>query len=83
VDTEVFFILEELDDRLRDAKIDVIGAESSWAWEAAERTGVVDAVTFHGFKPYGEALSMVSAADAGLLHQRAFARSLHRRVCHP
>lgn len=55
------------DSRLAEARVDVLGVESSWALEAAERAGVSDAVTFHGFKPYAEALSVVATADAGLL----------------
>ncbi len=57
----------EADARLRDATIDVYGAEAAWAVEAAERAGVADAVRFHGFKPYAEAVAAVSHADAGLL----------------
>lgn len=57
----------EADSRLQHARVDVLGAESPWAREASERAGVADAVTFHGFKPYAEALSTVSKADAGLL----------------
>jgi glycosyltransferase involved in cell wall biosynthesis len=55
------------DARLRHAKLDVFGTALSWVLEAAERTGVADAVVFHGFKPYSEALSVASRADAGLL----------------
>jgi glycosyltransferase involved in cell wall biosynthesis len=57
----------EIEPRLQHATIDVLGAESPWAIEAAEQAGVADAVTFHGFKPYAEALAAVSSADAGLL----------------
>lgn len=68
--SDVFIALgkaRQADPRLRGATIDVIGAESPWAIEAAERAGVADAVTFHGFKPFAEALEAVSRADAGLL----------------
>lgn len=68
--SDVFIALaraREIEPRLLGATIDVLGAESPWAIEAAEQAGVADAVTFHGFKPYAEALAAVSRADAGLL----------------
>ncbi|TDB38785.1 MAG: hypothetical protein D9V44_03610 [Actinobacteria bacterium] len=52
---------------LADLRIDVVGPAAPWAVESAHRVGLGDAVVFHGFKPYAEALRVIAAADAGLI----------------
>jgi glycosyltransferase involved in cell wall biosynthesis len=49
------------------ARVEVVGPDAPWVAEAAERFGVADRVAFHGFRPYDEALGIVSRADVGLM----------------
>lgn len=62
-----FASAREREPLLRDARVDIIGPIAPWARDAAHRAGLGDSVVFHGFKPYQEALQMVSTADAGLI----------------
>ena len=57
----------EIEPLLEGMRIDVIGASAPWTVAAVHDTGLDDVVVFHGFRPYQEALKMVSAADAGLI----------------
>jgi len=52
---------------LADVRVDIIGPDAAWAAIAAEKAGVGAQVVFHGFKPYSQALEMVSHADIGLI----------------
>jgi len=57
----------ETEPLLAGVRVDIIGASAPWTSVAVHDAGLDDVVTFHGFKPYQEALRMVSAADAGLI----------------
>lgn len=48
-------------------RVDVVGPEAPWVGELVGRLGLTDQVIHHGFRPYAEALGIVSRADAGLM----------------
>jgi len=55
------------DPALADVRVDVVGPEAPWTGELVRRLGLSDQVTYHGFRPYAEALGIVSHADVGLM----------------
>jgi glycosyltransferase involved in cell wall biosynthesis len=50
-----------------DVRLDVVGPDAEWAVEAAKSFGLLDRVTFRGFRPHAEALDIIASLDAGVL----------------
>lgn len=47
--------------------LDVYGPDAQWIHDAAAASNAGDLVTFHGFRPYAEALAAVARADIGVI----------------
>ena len=48
-------------------RVEVVGPEAPWVGALVRGLGLADAVTFHGFQAYHDALEIVSHADVGLM----------------
>jgi glycosyltransferase involved in cell wall biosynthesis len=57
----------EIDPRMNECHLTVIGPDAPWAEDLASHLGVRNLVSFGGFRPYREALDIVAAADLGVI----------------
>lgn len=52
---------------LEGVRVDVIGPEAPWVGALVSRLGLSGNVVYHGFRPYADALELVSRDDVGLM----------------